>query len=69
MWITGETSTYDPILVRTQSKERMLEAQQAAYLRNRMTGQKRKRPWKGPARSAMFLSLAFAAGWLAASTL
>lgn len=68
MWITGETSTYDPILVRTQSKERMLEARQAALLRNRMTGQKRSRPWKRPARSAMFLGLAFAAGWLAAST-
>ena len=69
MWITGETSTDDPILVRTQSKERMLEAQQAAFLRNLMTGQKRRRPWKRPARSAMFLGLAFAAGWLAASTL
>jgi len=68
VWITGETSTYDPILVRTQSKERMLEAQQAAFLRNRMTPQ-RSRPWKRPARSAMFLSLAFAAGWLAASNL
>ena len=68
MWITGETSTYDSILVRTQSKERMLEAQQAAFLRNRMTA-RRSRPWKRPARSAMFLGLAFAAGWLAASTL
>lgn len=68
MWITGETSTYDPILVRTQSKERMLEAQQAAFLRNQMTG-RRSRLWKKPARSAMFLGLAFAAGWLAASTL
>ena len=68
MWITGGTSTDDPILVRTQSKERMLEAQQAAFLKNLMTG-RRSRPWKRPARSAMFLGLAFAAGWLAASTL
>ena len=46
----------------------MLEAQQAAFLRNRMTAQ-RSRPLKRPARSAMFLSLTFVAGWLAASIL
>ena len=68
MWITGGTSTYDPILVRTPSKGRMLEAQRAAFLRNRMTAL-RSRPRKRPARSAMFLSLTFVAGWLAASIL
>ena len=66
--ITRETSTYDPILVRTQTKESMLEAKRAAFLGNLLTAL-RSRPRKSPARSAMFLSLAFAAGWLAASIL
>ena len=57
---------HDLILVRAQLQERKLEARRAAILRNLRPAQ-RVRPWKSPARTAMSLSVAFAAGWLAAS--
>ena len=57
---------YDSIFVSAQLQERKLEARQAAILRNLKPIQGVS-PRKIPVRTAMSLSVAFAAGWLVAS--
>ena len=57
---------FDPILVRALMKERELEMRRAANIRNLRPAQRVKLR-KSPVRTAMSLSVAFAAGWLVAS--
>jgi hypothetical protein len=57
MAINGETSMYDPVVVRAKINAR--DYQPASIQRPRLVWR-----WKYPARTAI---VAFAAGWLAAS--
>ena len=59
---------FDPILVSALMKERELEVRRAAVMRDLKPAQGVK-PKKSPMRTALSLSVAFAAGWLAASIL
>ena len=56
---------HDPVIVRALMREREIERYRASL--RKPTLARRTRYWKRPVRTAMSLSVAFAAGWLAAS--
>ncbi len=56
---------HDPVIVRALMREREFERYRASLKKLNMAH--RSRYWKSPMRTAMSLSVAFAAGWLAAS--